>query len=73
MEREASLLYKSRPYKAEPYQNVVVYISMSFYPPSHAFFRDATEEIVNKDAFLSIHQKVFLSFFAWPKMPYRVG
>jgi hypothetical protein len=36
---------------------VVVYISMSFYPPSHAFFWDTIEEIYNKDVSLSIHLK----------------
>jgi hypothetical protein len=30
---------------------------MSFYPLSDAFFRDAIEEVYNKDASLSIHQK----------------
>jgi len=43
---------------------------MPFYTPSHAFFRDAIEKIVNKDASLSIYQKKnFLSFSVWPKMP----
>jgi hypothetical protein len=33
---------------------------MSFYPLSHAFFRDAIEEIYNKDASISIHLKIYI-------------
>ena len=46
--------------EAEPHQNiatVVICISMSSYPLSDAFFRDAIEEVYNKDASLSIYQK----------------
>ena len=46
--------------KPEPHENiatVVICISMSFYPLSDAFFRDTIEEVYNRDASLSIHQK----------------
>ena len=33
---------------------------MSFYSLSHAFFRDAIEEIYNKDASISIHLKIYI-------------
>jgi hypothetical protein len=52
--------------KAEPHQNVaavVICISMSFYPPFHAFFLDTIQEIYNKGASLSIYLKKKFIYF----------
>jgi hypothetical protein len=56
-----------------PLLSLIVCISMAFCPPSHTLFRDAIEEIYNKDASLSIHlKKQFIYSCAWPALPYRI-
>ena len=41
------------------HQNIATF-PLSFYPLSHAFCRDAIEEIYNKDASISIHLKIYI-------------